>query len=205
MSVRPATVIAARRPLCLAVALAAFVACAAPPQKEMDQADGAIAAARAAGAAEYAQEEFAAAEAALKRSHEAVEQRDYRQALNQALDARERAQAAAREAADKQAQARGQAERVIAETEVALTNARRQLTPTTPSSSRRPNPNAAALKSLDDVEKALQEARSAVQAQRYHVALETASPLMAQIRAATDAAEATRAPQTPARGARRPR
>ena len=57
----------------------------------MQQAQGAIDAARAAGADQYAREEFTAAEDALKRSHEAVAQRDYRQALNTALDARERA------------------------------------------------------------------------------------------------------------------
>ena len=102
----------AARVVC-ALGLVATIACATPPQKEMDQAEGAITAARAAGAAQYAAEEFTAAEAALRRSHEAVGQRDYRQALNHALDARERAQTAAREAADKKAIARGLAERAI--------------------------------------------------------------------------------------------
>src|SRR5581483_9749899 len=60
-----------------------------PPTKEMNQAQGAIDAARAAGAEQYAPEDFKAAVAALQRSHEAVTQRDYRQALNDALDARE--------------------------------------------------------------------------------------------------------------------
>ena len=66
-----------------------------PPDKEMQQAQGAIDAARAAGADQYAHEEFAAAQEALTHANEAVEQRDYRLALNHALDSRERAQNAA--------------------------------------------------------------------------------------------------------------
>src|SRR3954468_2621559 len=84
-----------------------------PPEKEMQQAQGAIDAARAAGADQYAHEEFAAAQEALKHANEAVEQRDYRLALNHALDSRERAQNAAKLAADGKAAARTQADRAI--------------------------------------------------------------------------------------------
>ena len=59
-----------------------------PPDKEMQQAQGAIDAARAAGAAVYATEELAAAQLALTRAEEAVSARDYRLALNHALDSR---------------------------------------------------------------------------------------------------------------------
>jgi hypothetical protein len=98
----------------LAAALLA-AACAEPPSKEMDQAQGAIDAARAAGAEQYAADEFKAAADALQRSHDAVAGSDYRLALNHALDARERAQNAARQAADTKAQVRGEAERTMAE------------------------------------------------------------------------------------------
>src|SRR5207237_8293242 len=81
-------------------------ACGDPPEKEMQQAQGAIDAARAVGADEYAHGEFVAAEDALKHAHAAVDERDYRLALNHALDSRERAQNAAREAADRKAVAR---------------------------------------------------------------------------------------------------
>ena len=54
--------------------------------------------------------EFAEATAALQQSHEAVEQRDYRLALSRALDASQRAQDAARQAAEGQARARSEAE-----------------------------------------------------------------------------------------------
>ena len=69
---------------CLFVALAG--ACTSPPNKEMDQAQGAIDAARAAGAEQYASTEFAAATTALKSANDAVEQGDYRLALNHAID-----------------------------------------------------------------------------------------------------------------------
>src|SRR5262245_28271359 len=78
-------------------------ACATPPTREMDQAQGAIDTARAAGADRYAAEEYRGAVDALKQAQDAVEQRDYRLALNHALDSRERAQAAAKHAAESQA------------------------------------------------------------------------------------------------------
>ena len=70
---------------CLALITAILSAsCAEPPSKEMYQAQGAIDAARAAGADKFASIEFNAAIEALKRSEEAVVARDYRQALNHA-------------------------------------------------------------------------------------------------------------------------
>jgi hypothetical protein len=89
--------------------------CAEPPNKEMDQAQGAIDAARAAGAERYAPTEYTAAVSALKQSNEAVAQRDYRLALNHALESREQAQNAARIAADERARVQGEVERTMAE------------------------------------------------------------------------------------------
>ena len=51
-----------------------------------------------------------AATSALQKAHDAVDQRDFRQALGYALDARERAKESARQAADGKAQARSAAE-----------------------------------------------------------------------------------------------
>jgi flagellar hook-basal body complex protein FliE len=102
-------------------------ACAEPPSKEMHQAQGAIDAARAAGAERYAPEEFQAAVDALEHAEDAVGQRDYRLALNHALDSRERAQNSAREAASERAQARSLAERALADVTVALTAAAAKL------------------------------------------------------------------------------
>src|SRR5262245_58798674 len=100
------------------------LACATPPDKEINQAQGAIEAARSAGAEQYASEEFSAAEAAMRRSAEFVQQRDYRQALNQALDARERAKEAARRAAEQRAAARSAAELGLADLSTAVQQAR---------------------------------------------------------------------------------
>jgi hypothetical protein len=89
----------------------------------MQQAEGAIEAARAAGADRYASVEFAAAVDALKRSQEAVTQRDYRLALNHALDSYERAQTAAKEAADAKAAAHTEADRALTMAAAALEQA----------------------------------------------------------------------------------
>ena len=99
----------------LLVASLLFVAACGgePPDKEMQQAQGAIDAARAAGADLYAAEEFAAAQAALSRAEDAVGARDYRLALDHALDSRQRAQNAAKLAADGMASARVEADRAI--------------------------------------------------------------------------------------------
>ena len=102
-------------------------ACGDPPNKEMDQAQGAIDAARAAGADRYAAAEYTAATDALKRSQDAVAQRDYRQALNEALDSREHAQNAAREAADTKAQVRGEVERDMAQIAALIAQANTRL------------------------------------------------------------------------------
>ena len=111
----------------LVVASLAAGACGDPPEKEMQQAQAAIDAARVAGADHYAREEFTAAQEALKRAREAVDQRDYRQALNQALDSRERAQSAVTLTADHKAAARTVAGRALADASVALNDARVKL------------------------------------------------------------------------------
>lgn len=89
----------------------------------MDQAQGAIDAAKAAGAEQYASAEYTAATDALKRAHDAVTASDYRLALNHAIDSRERAQNAARQAADSKAQVRGEVERTMAEVTALTTQA----------------------------------------------------------------------------------
>ncbi len=187
--------------------------CAAPPQKEMDQAEGAIATARAAGAAQYAADEFAAAETALRRSHEAAGQRDYRQALNHALDARERAQVAARDAADRKALARGLAERAITSAELALALAQQRLGAAVaappPGSGRRPVTQGAPFKALQQAVAAagrgVQEARSHMQAQRFDEAVTVATPVATEIQAATRAYDEALVAAPAGRGARRPR
>jgi HAMP domain-containing protein len=140
--------------------------CAEPPNKEMNQAQGAIDAARSAGADKFAAGELTAAIDALKRSEEAVAAGDYRQALSHAIDSRERAQNAAKMAVDGRADARGQAERAIAEVATLVSRAHAQL--------KDPDIARANARTLQEpratvaaVEKRLQEARSALQTENY--------------------------------------
>jgi uncharacterized protein DUF4398 len=112
-------------------------ACGSPPHKEIDQAQGAIDAARAAGAEKYAPSEYGAAQTALKQANDAVEQRDYRLALNHALESREQAQNAARTAADTRARMRGDTERAIAEVASLMVQTRNRLSALPPARARR--------------------------------------------------------------------
>lgn len=111
---------------CLLLALVVS-SCAEPPHKEMDQAQGAIDAARAAGAERYAASEYSAATTALKNANDAVTARDYRLALNHALESREHAQNAAREAANTKAQVRADVERTMADIAALLARANTRL------------------------------------------------------------------------------
>ena len=150
---------ACRRLVVVIVILSA--GCAEPPNKEMNQAQGAIDAARAAGADRFAAAEFAAATDALKRSEDAVAAGDYRQALSHAIDSRERAQNAAKLAVEGRADARGQAERAISEVATLLSQAQAQLKNSGSRSMRAPRATVAS------VEKSLQEARAALAREDY--------------------------------------
>jgi hypothetical protein len=90
-----------------------LLACSQPPEKERGQAEGAIAAARAASADVYAADELLAAEQALEQYDAAVTTGDYRQALNAALEARDRAYAAVTRASTARAEARGRADSLV--------------------------------------------------------------------------------------------
>jgi hypothetical protein len=158
----------------------------------MQQAQGAIDAARAAGADQYAREEFTAAEEALKKSHEAVEQRDYRQALNTALDARERAQAAAKESVNRKATARADATKALADADAALHNSRAKLK-SAEAAHLAPRTLTVGRKAIDNGENAVQEARTAFDKGDYLAAIERARPVPSQLATAThdmDAASA---------------
>jgi hypothetical protein len=172
--------------------------CAEPPSKEMNQAQGAIDAARAAGADTFAAAEFTAALDALKRSEEAVAAGDYRQALNHALDSSDRARTAARMAVDGRADARGHAERAIAEVATLLTHAQSQL-----KTAERARVNARALRSSRAVvakaEKTLQEARKALKEEDYTAATTAINGVAAQIQAALTEIDAAAAPRPAAR------
>ena len=169
--------------------------CADPPDKEINQAQGAVDAARAAGAERFAEAEFTAAVDALKRSNEAVAAGDYRQALSHALDSRERAQAAAKAAVDGRANARGDAERAIAEAATLLARAQAQLKD--PDTTRAP---ARALRSpratVTAAEKTLQEARSALQKEDYAAVTRAMDGLAGELQAALSQIDDATSPGT---------
>jgi len=140
-----------------------LAACAEPPTREIGQAQGALDAARAGGAEAYARPQFQAADAALKKAHAAVAERDYRQALGYALDAREQARTAAREASAARARAATDVAHAIQTTARGIETARARLT----------GPQRARLgPALDALAAQLQEARSAVAAGDYARAAE---------------------------------
>ena len=163
------------------VPLVVFLAgCAEPPHKEMNQAQGAIDAARAAGAEQYAAAELMAATEALKQSEQAVTQNDYRLALGLAIDSRERAQIAAKTAVETRAKARGDAERVIAELNSALTQARGRLDD--PALAKLPRRTLSdARTALDGIDGTMQEARAAVETNEYRRALDLTDGVAARI------------------------
>jgi hypothetical protein len=165
---------------CLAIALP-VVACSEPPVKERNQAEGALTAARAAEAATYAADELAASEAALKRYDEFVAQRDYRQALNAALDARDRAYEAARQAGNAKAAARSDAERLLAEAGTLSKAGNARLTGPAPA-----RPTAAAAERLRTAihaaAPAMQEARTWLDKRDYRQAVGVLTPVVNALR-----------------------
>jgi len=165
------------RPLAALLLPLLFVvaACSEPPQKELDRAQGGIDAARAAGAELYARDAFAAATAALQQAHDAVAQRDYRLALTRALDANDRAQEAARGAADGKAHARSEAERAINVAAAAMLRLKAKVT--NESDRVGAKEAAAATQTVHDAEAVLQKARAALSVGDYISAKESVKGL----------------------------
>ena len=187
-----------RARLAAVIVLAAIVlACSEPPHKEMNQAQGALDAARAAGAETFAGDEYREARSLLDQSEQAVAQRDYRLALRHALDARERAEDAARAAADRKAEARGQAERAVVAAEGVVRDAQRRL-----EAARAARVRARELSPLvgaiADAEAALQEAREAMKREAYLEARKATEGIETRLTAVIrelDARPAARAPR----------
>jgi Domain of unknown function (DUF4398) len=177
-------------------------ACSAPPQKEIDRAQQAIEAARAAGADQYAPEAYTAATAALQQSHEAVEQRDYRLALSRAVDATDRAQEAARAAAENKAKARSASEAAVNRANAALMQleARVKSAEAARVPSRELVPARSAIK---DAETTLQKARTLLAAENYPAVAEAVSGLDEQIRSEIRVVEAAITLRTVRRPARK--
>jgi hypothetical protein len=148
----------------------------------MDRAEGAIDAARAAGADRYAADEYNAAVSSLQRATDAVAQRDYRLALNHALESHTHAQNAASEGAANRARIRGEVERDMAEIDALLEQATARLAAVENVRAAR-RVAADARQQLAAVNQAVQKAGEAMKADDYLAA----QPLLLGIKAKIDA------------------
>ena len=170
-------------PWLLAFLLLAVAGCSEPPQKEIDRAQAAVDLARTSGAETYAAEEYAAAAAGVQKARAAVEQRDYRQALSYAIDSRQRAQNAVRQAADGKAKARTATDATMraVTTQVSQLETRLKSAET----ARVPAKELRAPRAvIADARKALQEAGTAIGAENYA----KAEAILTEVRKKLDAA-----------------
>jgi hypothetical protein len=164
------------------VLFASFViaGCSEPPDKERQQAEGALEAARAAGADLYAPTEFQDAQASLKKYDDAVAQRDYRLALNDALEARDRAYEAVKQAGNKKSELRSQTDRLTHDLQALIESAGLRLFA---SAGRPVGPAAERLRTARDAgSNALQEARSRSEKQEYPAAIAALTPAVEALR-----------------------
>jgi hypothetical protein len=187
----------------LVLSLCCLAACSAPPQKEVDLAQGALDAARAAGAEQYAPREMATASGSLQQAHEAIAQRDYRLALTRALDAHDRALDAAKAAAEGQARARSETDAAITAAGSAIQRLERRLAAA--ETARLPKTDvAAAHRTLAAAQKDVQEARAGVTGRDYAGARTSVEGISERIAAQMEAldAAATRKPVRPPRRGR---
>jgi len=173
--------------------LSTCLACGDPPDKELQQAQRAIDAARAKGADRYARDDFAAAEAALKSARDAVEQRDYRLALNRALDAEARAQGAAADADARRATAQGEADKAVSDATRVLTIAHARLQ-AAEAARVRPKVLTPSRRAMASAERGLQEARTAFGVGDYLTARDTARGANTRLAEATRAIDAAMPP-----------
>jgi len=191
---RASSLVASIRGLLILLACVTVSAvCFHSPEKERGQAEGAIAAARAAAAEAYAPDELRAAETALADYDAAVAQGDFRQALNAALTARDLAYEAVSRAGAARAEARGRAERLVTALEALAESIELRLSgATTPritgSGAQRLRQAVAAASS------SMQEARTAIEAERYPEAIGRMEAALAALQTEFDAV--TRRPRS---------
>jgi len=179
------------------LAFSSFACGGDPPDREIQGAQNAIDQARAAGADRYAVEEYNAAVDALKNAHLAVDQRDYRLALNNALDSKERAENSLKLAIDGKAAARSAAEKALTGATQAITAADTKLKASATRASTRAL--ADARDALEEAQKHVQEARTAFDGGDYYAALSAASAAAQSAKAASERIEVGPAGTTPRR------
>jgi hypothetical protein len=193
------------RQLVVLCALVCVAGCAEPPNKEMNQAQGAIDAARAAGADRYAAEDYGAAVTALEKSRTAVVQRDYRQALSYALDARERAQVAVRTASDEKVRLHASSDRALHLAELALDRSKAALE-RADAAKVPPREIAAHRTAVAEADHIIRDARAAIDRDEFEAGTKLVAGLperLVQTTSEIDAVTDARAAKHPARRSRR--
>jgi hypothetical protein len=181
----------------LLLALLLAVACAAPPNREIVDAEEALKAAKAAGAERYASEAYTQAADAYRLANEAVTAGDYRLALSKAIESREHSQTAARTAADVHARARDEVVQTMSDVVSLLSRAGTELE----SAERRRVPRPVLRKVRDTlaaVDVDVQKARAAMQKQDFAGAKGTLTGVKARLDQALASLTASR-PVQPAR------
>jgi hypothetical protein len=158
-----------RRLACSLLIVLAVAGCSEPPVKERQEAQSAVEAARSAGAAMYDSEDLQAAEASLKRYDDAVAQRDYRQALNEALEARERADAATKQTNAAKTELRAQADTLATQLQTLIKAANARLAGPTAKGAAAERLRSA----LRTANTALQDSRSRREAEDYRATVDT--------------------------------
>ena len=170
--------------------------CSEPPQKEIDQAQTALDLARAAGADKYATVEYTDAATALQKARASVDQRDYRQAVNYAIDSRQRSQDAIKQAADGKARAQRAAEAIVIDISTRASTLQGRVKAA--EAARVPaNDLRNAREAMAAAQTRLQEARTQIGAGNYDEAIKT----LTEVRGNLDAAigEVAKIPTRPAR------
>lgn len=142
---------------------AAAMACGEPPTKEMDLARQALETARSVQAERYAPDELTAAQTAMDKSTAAVSNRDFKLALNHALDSHERAQAASSLATAAHRELRERLDASLTDVTSRLASARATVGAAARARSSR-RAAAKAGRTLDTIEKDLQKAGALVSA-----------------------------------------
>jgi hypothetical protein len=190
-----------RRPIlaiCLSLLATVCAACAEPPSKEMNQAQGAIDAARAAGAERFASTELAAAIEALAQAETAVSARDYRLALAHSLASREHAQSAAKAAVESRARARGDAERALSQVATLIERLATRLEDA--EVARLPRRTLAPAEgAITSARRALQEARAKLESEDYDAAVGRVDGVARALQAALQSIDAAAARPTKGR------
>jgi len=182
-----------RRRLSRFVILLALVlsGCSEPPQKEIDQAQAAIDAAKTAGADTYAADEYNAAVTALQKSHASVDQRDYREALNYAIDARQRATEAAKQAGIAKGHTKAAAEKLVTDCSTRISQLDTNIR-VAEGAHVGPRDLRSARATLADAQNALQETRVAMEAGKYAEVLSSLTEVRRKLDAAMTAVDALR-------------